>query len=144
MSQHGDAVAVADGIDARHVGLVVVIHDHLAAFQLYARRFQTCPVRIRSAAYCDQYDFSGNFPGLAAQHNFGRQCPVGLTDRFQFGAVQKCYPCFGQALLQVCRQLGVDARQDLRQQFNNGHFRPDRRVQGSKFDADHAAADDCN
>ena len=34
MSQHGDGVAVANRIDSRQIGLVMVIHDHFAALKL--------------------------------------------------------------------------------------------------------------
>ena len=143
--QHRTGNHVADGVNARHIGLVVMIGAHPAAIvEHHARIFQPETLGERLAAGGDQHDVGFDGLGVTALDRLERNLGAlaGFLDARHLGAELEIHPLLGEDPLELLGDLAVHAAQDLVEILDHRHLGAEPAPDRAHFQPDDAAADD--
>ena len=144
MGQHHLAQAVADGVDAFHVGLHLVVDEDASPFVFNARVLQAQSVDAGRAAGGQQDlvadDGEVLLPGLAGQDH----AVVGMFKGRDIGFGQDGDALSLQLTLQADGEILIQSRKDVASpgRAQDGHFATEGVVDAGQLHADDAAADD--
>ncbi len=134
---------VADGINARHVGLAGAVDDDRAALGLHAELFQAEILDIADDADRGDDAVDGERLRAALAVIDGRGDAVGLlVELGHFGAGEDFDALLLEAFAREGGDLGILDGQDLRQHLDHGHLGAERAIERGELDADGARADD--
>ena len=134
---------VADGVNARHIGLARAVDDDGAALGLHAEFFQAEILDIADDADGRNDAIDGERLRAALAVVDGRDDAVGLLVELRhLGAGEDLDALLLEALAREGGDLGILGRQDLRQHLDDRHLGAERAIERGEFDADRARADD--
>src|SRR5712671_1207863 len=142
VGEHGGTGDVADRVDAGHVGPAELVDDDAAALGLYAELLQTDALDIADHTHGRDHAVDRDRFGLAARFDGCRDAVSLPVELRYFGAGYDLHAPLFERVAREGGNLGVLDRQDLRQHFDDGHFRAHGAVERRELDADRAGADD--
>src|ERR1035437_7298041 len=132
--EHRRACNVADGVDAGYVGLAERINDDTPALGLYAKLFKTKSFDVADDADGGDDAVSGDlfYFFLAVVDRRGDVGTI-LVELRHFRAGQDLDPLILEGLARKSGNLSVLDRQNLRQDFDDGHFHAHGAVERRKL-----------
>ena len=140
--QHRRAGDIADGVDARHIGLAVAIDHDGAAIGFHAELFEPEIFDIADHADGRDHAIDGDRLRAALAVVDGRGDAVGLlVELGDFRAGDDLDALLLELLAREGGDLRILDRQDLRQHFDDRHLGAHGAIEGREFDADGAGAD---
>ena len=142
MGEHAAAVNVANGVNAGHVGLHVVVNGYAAALRLYACGFNPDAFNVGRTPRGNEHCVGGCSPGLALAFVAYLQLAVGLADAGHSGLHHELDSALLHGLAHAARYVGVVWRQALFHVFDNGYFAAETFEHGCELESDYACADD--
>ena len=143
--QHGAFAAIADGINARHIGFVMRVGDDAAAFvQRNAHLVQAQTVGIGPPSDGDQHDIGFDHGLVAARGGLDRDGQAGLLflHARNLGGKLEGNALLGEDALKRFGDFQVDSRRDAVEEFDHRHIAAQTFPDRTQFQSDHARADD--
>src|SRR5579862_2763464 len=133
---------VADGVNAGNVGFAGAIDDDHAALGFHAELFQAEILYIADHADRGNDPLDGERLRAAfAVVDGGGDAVALLVELGLLGAGQNLDALLLETFAREGGDLGVLGRQDLRQDFDDGHFGAERAIERGELDADGAGTD---
>ena len=142
--QHRAFAAIADGINARHIGAVMIVRDDAAALvEGNPNRVQPQAGGVGDAADGDQHDVALDDALVAARGWFDRHGQAGFLflDAGDLGAELESEALLGEDALEGLGNFQVNAGRNAVEIFHHRHFGAQALPHRAKLKPDHAGAD---
>ena len=142
--QHWTPDHVADGMNARDIGLVMVIDfDPALGISRHTGLVKTKSVRIRNTSHRHQHHVGLERFNRTARRRFGRQhhLALGFAGARHLGRQLEGEALFLQHALEVLGHIAVHARQDAVEIFDHRHLRAEPGIDRSQLEPDDPGPD---
>ena len=144
MSEHEPADGVADGINALHIGLEMIVHiDAAALIERDTGLFQAETFNVRHAPDADENDIGLDRFRRAAfgRLDLGFELFARCIDAGDFCAELEGHPLFFKQALRLPADFAVDTRQNALEEFHNRDLGAEPPPDRTELEPDHAGAD---